>query len=151
MSMTSVIPAVRNHLQTLFQQAVNDITSPGVTVYLSDMNRVDENDYIVVGGAQRTLQPFEFVGGYGAGAFMEVITVTFEIHTTVYGATPFPAADDRAYLILDRCEQAIRNDPSLGGLVLQAHPSSSSSEHAIDESAAGVCDMLATIEISNPN
>lgn len=145
--MTSSVPAVRKYLQWLFATATASFADPPVKSDVSLPMDDSSDDRVIVGGVTRHVEVLAVVGGMGAGALKENYTVEFQVQATVYGGDPFPAVDDRAYAILDACEEALRNDPTLGGLVMWAYPSGSKSDHDQDENGSATCDITATIEI----
>jgi hypothetical protein len=147
--MTSSIPAVRKYLTTLFATATASFATPPVKVDVSIALDDSSDDRVIIGGATRHTSAQAIVGGMGYGALKEEYTVDFQVQATLYGANAFPAVDDRAYAILDACEEALRNDPTLGGLVDWAYPSGSKSEHDQDENGSSICDVTGTVEIHN--
>ena len=149
-SMTSSVPAVRKYLAQLFATATAGFTDPPVKCDVSLPMDNSSDDRVIIGGATRRMEVLAVVGGMGYGAMKEDYTVEFQVQATIYGGDPFPAVDDRAYSILDACEEALRNDPTLGGLVMWAYPSGSKSEHDQDENGAATCDITGTIEIHQP-
>lgn len=149
-SMTSSVPAVRKYLAQLFTTATMSFTDPPVKCDVSLPMDDSSDDRVIIGGAMRHMEVLAVVGGMGAGAMKETYTVEYQVQATVYGGDPFPAVDDRAYAILDACEEALRNDPTLGGLAMWAYPMSSKSEHDQDENGAATCDITGTIEIHQP-
>jgi hypothetical protein len=138
----STVPAVRAWLVAQFTAAVSGITEPAVEVYQSAEDHESTADVVIVEGAQRTLGGFEMVGGGGAGWLQESFTIGVSIECFVHGERPFPDVDDRAYLILGLLEQAVRADPSLGGLVIVGQPAGSTSTHATSADG-GHCDIAA--------
>ena len=139
----STVPAVRAYLVAQFTAATAYILEPPVEVYQSVEDHLGEADLVIVEGAARTLGGFEMVGGGGAGWLMESYTVSVSIECHVHGERPYPGVDDRAYLILGLLEQAVRADPSLGGLVIEGRPAGSTSTHQTD-AEGGNCVIAAS-------
>lgn len=118
----STVPAVKAFLAAAIATQVAD-----TTVAVSNGEPPPQNvalDTIFVGDVHRDLLPGAVVGSGGAGWLEERYTVF--VTTQVYrGDADAVTADTRAYLLAFAVEAAVRNDPSLGGLVQEARPVSS--------------------------
>jgi hypothetical protein len=80
------------------------------------------DDIISVGDVMRTIDTFQMVGSGGAGWLDESFTVMVTV--SVYrGGDNAQAVFERACVLAAAVEAAVRNDPTLGGAVTQAHPS----------------------------
>jgi hypothetical protein len=148
---TSTVPAVRNYLLQQITELVKaeNFSDPEVTVVLSGLENPETTDDVILIGGQvkRTPKTTRFVGGGGPGWIEEYYTISVNIMCAAYSDTDFEAVDARAYYLLALCEQAVRDDPSLGQLVTSAAPGVADILHAFaTEHTGATVEIMAEVE-----
>lgn len=149
---TTTVPAARTYLINAIttQVASAGLSEPTCEVYDSAPDHETEADVIAVCGARRTVQAMALVGS--GGQFWRQEHYSIEVLIDCYqggvdGA--MEAVNLRAYQLLSLIETAVRTDPSLGGLVVQAAPASSESAPAWDDNHMGArCVITASIDVT---
>lgn len=118
----STVPQVRAYL---FQQLTTAVPNTA-EVFDGEDTQSDREDWVKVLGARRQVGPLAMVGGGGQFWRDEKYSVEIEIETFTAGRVgSMEASETRAYALLAVLETVVRQDPSLGGLVLQANPKDS--------------------------
>lgn len=122
----STIPAVKAYLVQAITAAVAD---PSVLVVYGEPSTEIPDDVIAVTDTERKTAPTQLVGSGAAGWLFENYEQTVVISCVLGGDDPGTQqqVEARAYQLLAVVEVAVRVDPSLGGLVASAWPSSSTS------------------------
>ncbi|WBP87042.1 hypothetical protein [Kitasatospora cathayae] len=136
---TMTPPLVRQYLyNTLTAQLTADSNDPtsGLMVCYDQPGPGQPNDIVSIGKTHNRLEPHALVGGGGAGWLTERYTVTVTVDVFRGGDDP-QYAYARASALCDAVCAAVRADPSLGGLVLVAHPSSVELEPELDPGHMG--------------
>lgn len=136
---TTVFP-VRNYLITQLSAAV----PAGTEVFDAENTQPDREDWVLVGGARRTVGALAMVGNGGQFWRDERYQVDVTIETFTAGRNGFEDSYNRAYALLETLESVVRQDPSLGGLVLQANPKSSSDTPTWDPTGQGAIVTITT-------
>lgn len=148
----SSIPQVRVYLINAInaQVATAGITEPGVEVYDTEPDHETTQDTIAVCGAHRTVGPMAMVGSGAQFWREEHYTLEVQIDTFAAGAnSAMEAAVSRAYQLLGLVEVAVRQDPSLGGLAIQAAPGDDQSHPSWDDAhIGGRCMITAQIHVT---
>lgn len=123
----STVPAVKRYLADQIQDTLNSIPvpagNPAPIVFYDVPGQYRPNDMVAVGHTyQRVVRPMAMVGSGGTGWLQEEYEL--EIVTDVFraGESLQVEAYERAYQLNDVVEQVVRDDPSLGGLVIVAMP-----------------------------
>lgn len=147
----STAGAARSYLfQSLTAQLAPDMLnkSASLLVCYDDPGPHQPDDIVSVGKVERHISVSSLVGGGGAGWLSESYTI--EINIEVYRGGDDPqAVYDRAASLCDAVVAIVRADPSLGGLVLQARPiSSSHSVTWVEESMGRLASTTLEIECS---
>jgi hypothetical protein len=144
----TTVPAVRQYLVTQLQSAVASVT-PAAEVFDGEADHADHENWIEVGGVRRQVSPLGLVGSGGQFWRDEKYHVDIKISCYVGGrAGAMAQVNTNAYALLALVETVVRQDPSLGGLVLQANPESSDSVPSWDETGSGaLCDITTSIEV----
>lgn len=128
----STAPAARSFLLTAIQNVVsagdNPTDNPAL-VRLGEVGPYKPNDIIVIGNVRRDVATQNFVGSGGQYWLRETYEIDVEINTWLASgdtdgadSTTALAVDARGWQLLGYVETAVRNDPSLGGLVEIARP-----------------------------
>lgn len=125
----STVPAVKKQLYAIFTTAVATVPAPapdqaGMLVQYGEPGPYQPDDIVSVGDVKRNVTPHNIVGTGGAGALNENYVVEYWVDVFRGGDQP-EYVTERAYTILGALETAVRNDPSLGGLVQWAWPRTS--------------------------
>lgn len=142
---TSTVPAARQYLVTGIRSAAGSQAE----VFDGDADHLDHENWITVGGVTRQVAPLAMVGNGGQFWREERYSVAIEINCFVAGReNSMQQANTNAYALLAIVESVVRQDPSLGGLVIQAAPKSSTSIPSWDEEGQGAELILnASIEV----
>lgn len=119
----STVPAAKAYLVEKITKA---LANPKVLVSYDDPGPNQPDDIIVVGDVNRTITPWAMVGGGGAGWLGENYTITVTV-SVFRGGDFAQAVTERAYELADLIVAVVRQDPSLGGLVLTARPEATQS------------------------
>lgn len=96
----------------------------------------EPDDIVAVGTVTRTLDVNSMVGGGGSGWLDERYSVAVTIDV-FRGGDDAAATFDRASLLLDQACAIVRTDPTLGGAVLVARPTTSQAEGEWDADNLG--------------
>jgi hypothetical protein len=120
---TSTVPAVKAALFTLLQAQMTPANATSSLGVFYDEPGTNQPDDIVSVGACKSRQvvPFKIVGSGAAGAFWEKYTLEVTV-ACFRGGDDARAVLERAYVLTGQVETAVRNDPSIGGLVSIARP-----------------------------
>lgn len=124
----STAPAVKARLVTLFQ-SVMDVdalaVAGNVLVSYNEPGEQLPDNLIVVGRVERTFAPLRMIGSGGANWGNESYEVEIEI-SVLHGQLGPQPLEERVWHLIGLMENAVRGDPSLGGLVnIQANPTTS--------------------------
>jgi hypothetical protein len=140
----STVAAVKAHL---FDLLTADLTGDNTTSFGVFYGPPGQNQpgYIVTIGdvSDRQVVPFTMVGDGGAGAFREMYHLTVTV-SCFHGGQKASDLETTTFGYVAQIESLIRSDMTLGGLVLKAEPSSSSSALAWEENYAG---LLAQVDL----
>lgn len=122
----STIPAVKAYLLTTFTTAAATIPPPAadetaLMVQYGTPGRYMADEYVLVGDVKRTVEQYAMVGSGGQWALQERYQVEWWVDVW-RGGDKAQYVEERAWTIAASMEQAIRNDPTLGGNVLSAWP-----------------------------
>jgi hypothetical protein len=122
-------------------------TALGVA-YIEQISGYDPFDQVTIGDAHsRTTKRTQMVGSGGAGWLFEDFTLDIEI-VSWQGGQNLQLVVERAWRLLGQVEAFIRSDPSLGGLVIVAYPSSSKSTAGYMDDSKGVsCVIDLTVDV----
>ena len=116
-------------------------TALGVA-YIELASNYDPLDSIVVGDAHtRTIRREQMVGSGGAGWLYESYSIDLQI-VSWQGGNSFQPVVERSWRLLGQVEGFIRSDPSLGGLVIEAWPSSSRSSAGYMDNGKGISSVI---------
>lgn len=123
----STVPAVIVYLTQVFQAELSTDPNPqNITLFVgNDPGLADTPDLVAIVDVQRNLEHFAMVGSGMDLAMYEKYSVMIRISSAQRGATEAEAAaalTQRVWELLAYCEYAVRQDPSLGGIVLTAWP-----------------------------
>jgi hypothetical protein len=136
----STIPAAKLYLFTQITALVNDTS---VLVCYDPPGPRQPDDILMVGAVDRQVVPYQMVGSGQAGWLDESYSI--EVVVSVYrGGDDARTAFERACVLADQVVYVVRNDPSLGGAVVVAHPEQSRYEAAWEEEHKG---RLVTVTI----
>lgn len=115
----STVPAARVQLFTRITSTINDVA---VLVCYDDPGPNVPDDIVSVGRVERQVTPRSMVGSGGAGWLYETYTVEI-IVSAFRGGDDSRTVFERCVSLSDSVIEAVRSDPSLGGVVLVARPS----------------------------
>lgn len=119
-------PVVKAALVALVASVVDeDFTTgdPQVGVWYTDAGANFPDDNIMVGKISQTMKPMRMVGGGGALWMNESYAVEVDI-SAHRGGDNAQKAEERVFALAGLVGNAVRSDPSLGGLVLVSWPAS---------------------------
>jgi hypothetical protein len=129
----STIPTAKLYL---FNQITALINDPAVLVCYDEPGTNQPDDIIMVGRAERQIEPLQMVGSGQAGWLDEIYTIQVDVEV-FRGGDDARAAFERACVLADQVVYVVRNDPSLGGAVIVARPEIASYEPAWEEKHLG--------------
>lgn len=136
---SSSIPAARRYLfDQLTAQLTTDPDFPKaqLLVVYDQPGPFQPDDIVSIGKVSRQVAVNSLVGSGGAGWLEERYQV--EVIVDVFrGGDYAQAAFERAVAVVDGVCAAVRGDPSLGGAVLEARPSSGTYESEWDDEHKG--------------
>lgn len=140
----STVPAVLfalvNGLTANLTQ-VDPETALGVA-YMELPAKYDPRDSVVIGDAHtRTTKREQMVGSGGAGWLYETYSIDIQI-VSWQGGNNFQPVVERSWRLLSLTEAFVRSDPSLGGLVIEAYPSSSKSSAGYMDNGKGISSVI---------
>lgn len=115
----SSIPAARAWILAGIQAQLTD--EPAVLVCLDGPNTYNPPDIVSVGEVQQTYSPQSTVGSGGQGWLREDYTITVTVDC-MRGGDDAPGVFLRARQLADLVVAVVRSDPSLGGAVERARP-----------------------------
>jgi hypothetical protein len=131
---TSAVNATLTNLVTAVTASVNDTT---VLVCEGPPGEFQPDDMIVIG--ERITQQYEphaLVGSMGSAALHE--TFQIYVHIDCYrGGDTFATTRARCLTLAKAIDDAVRNDPTVGGAVYLAYPSSHAYEQSWDPDNKG--------------
>lgn len=149
---TSTVPAVKTYVYNTFVTAAATVPAPladetQLLVVYGTPTDYTPDDMILVGDVVREVLPNAIVGSGGQFALHEKYKVEYWVDVW-RGGDQMQTVDQRAYTILGALEQALRTDPSFGGLVLEAWPLNSESVSDWDDGNKGRnCRIKAEIDV----
>lgn len=153
----SVVPQVVAYLKTAIQTQLATTSTATLRnatyVFAGDPTTPNlPDDFICVGAISRTVTRMAFVGSGGRGALEEKFDVTVTVSSWRGGNTE-EFVSNRAWTLIGFVEAAVRADPSLGGLVLQAFPSRSTSQGPVFTATpvGPQVTVKETIHVDNPS
>jgi len=123
-----------------------DSNAGAMTVCLGTPGPNVEDEVVYIPGEVNRVSTFQsFTGGFGAGTLRE--SYDFDVHVSVYSNEDGATCMNRAWVIAAYVETAIRNDPTVGGLVEVCYPSGTrGGEPAPIQEPAGVqTDIVITV------
>lgn len=125
----STVPAVSEYLlNTLRAALVGDTLYDSMLVKLGEPSTNIPDDLFVIGGVDREVGPMAFVHTGGPNFLQESYDITVSIRTWVGSgdsddfSTTASALNARGWQLVVYLETAIREDPTLGGVVEIAYP-----------------------------
>lgn len=120
----SSAPAVKAYLVALFQ-SVMDVDASAVDgqvlVSYNAPGNYETDNVIEVGKVSRTFAPLRLVGSGGQWWGNETYEIEVSI-SVIHGQLDPVGIEARVWHLVALCESAVRSDPSFGGLVIQANP-----------------------------
>jgi hypothetical protein len=120
----------------LFDHIVTAVNDTAVLISYGPPGPNQPDDLIVVGAVQRDIAPIQMVGSGQAGWLDERYDV--EIVVSVYrGGDASRTVMERACALVDIVVAVVRTDPSLGGVVVVAHPTLVSYDPSFDADHKG--------------
>jgi hypothetical protein len=148
----STIPAALAGLQALVAaQVATDASAAQVVVCVGEPGMDLPNDIIQLGtDVRRTVKPETFIGSFAAQALDEQYDI--ECKVSSWSGDPDPVAViNRAYQLAGYIETAVRTDPTLGGVVLEAYPSGTGGGNAewSGDPVGRLAELTVTIHIEN--
>lgn len=120
----SSAPAAKHWLFTTLQDSLTADPGNGLVVCLDSPGTNVPNDGVAVGRVNRSLDISSLVGGAGAGFLNETYTIDVTIEV-FRGGDNAELATNRAFALIDGVVHAVRTDPTMGGSVLWAKPTTS--------------------------
>jgi len=124
----STVPAVKAYLFAQLKAKLTPDpiqTASSLTVFYDEPGPNQPDDIVVVGACKsRQVTPFQMVGSGGRGWLYEKYMLEVTV-ACFRGGDNAQLIYERAYALTGQIETAVRSDPSLGGLVTQAHPAGS--------------------------
>lgn len=129
----STVPAVRAYLFTQLDAA---LSGQDVKVYYDVPGPGFPDDFIWLGTTEQTQEPARMVGSGGAGWIDETYHQLIEV-SVFRGGDESQVVFERACALVAQVEAVIRADPSLGGLVVAAHPAGTTYESDWEASHMG--------------
>jgi hypothetical protein len=131
----STVPAVTNYLFTAIQEQVyTDPLAESILVRIGMPSGDLPPDVLLLTSVRRTLAPRTFIGGGGQDWEAETYNAVVFISTWAASGDADVTSDvacklnDRLWQLVGYVETAVRNDPSLGGLVDIAYPSATTTD-----------------------
>ena len=154
MQVASTVPAALASLTTLVQaQTATDAIASQILVCQGEVGMDAPNDIIQIGTSiRRNLRPNTLLGSYASGSLEE--TYDIEVLVSTWSGDPDPIAiTNRAFLLAEDVESAVRTDPSLGTSVLEAHPAGTTGGNAewTSEPVGRLCELTVTISVMTLN
>lgn len=129
----STVPAAKAFLVTAITTAINDTS---VLVSYDEPGTYQTDDIVMVGRVDRQVERHAFVGSGGAQWLYEIYTI--EVVVRAYrGGDDAQTVFERACALADVVASAVRTDPTLGGVVLVANPSTAAIEPDWDDNHLG--------------
>jgi hypothetical protein len=123
----STVKAVRMQLFNTLKAAIG---TQNALVCLDGPSVNEPDDIVSIGAVHRQAVPAQLVGGGGAGWIDEHYTI--EVAVEVYKGGDFAqVCFERCEDLIYQVESAVRTDPTMGGLVIQATPHQSTSTGAL--------------------
>ncbi len=120
----STVPAVKRYLFNKFSNLLLPQQDRGLVVCYDMPGTYRPDDIIAVGSVfERLARPWRMIGSGERHWLKEDYELEIAVDVFRGGDRQQIDAFDRAWQILGRIEQVVREDPSLGGLVIQASPS----------------------------
>ena len=133
----STVPAVKAALLAKLQ-ARADLAD--VQIEYEPVSTFTDDEMIVLGAVQGRMDVRRMVGSGGAGWLDEayVLTVSVYVFRGDADETASQTNEERAYALAASVADEVRADPSIGGLVTQANPSSFECVASWDEEHLGM-------------
>lgn len=133
----STAPQVKAYLFTQLQTAITPVTGSSLLVCYDEPGPNEPDDIVSVGDVTtRTTTPLAMVGSGGAGWLIEDYSIEVVVDCYRGGDDP-QTVTERAWALIGQVETVVRNDPSLGGLAIEAKPGSCRSESMWDDAHKG--------------
>jgi len=138
----STVPAAVTYIHSHITTAINDAA---VLVSYGPPGTNQPDDMIVVGNVNREVGPIQMVGSGQAGWLDEIYTIDV-IASVFRGGDNGQTVMERAAALADVVVAVVRTDPSLGGAVIVAYPTTVDYEQNWDDQHKGrVVDATVTI------
>ena len=122
----STVPAAIAYLMTAIQTQLSTDSLPILLSLGDPVQTYLPNDVVIIGEVRRVVDPDTFVGSGGQFWLQEKYNVDI-VSKSWTGSAETLVVMERAWQLNAYVETAIRNDPSLGGLVNIAYPSGGTS------------------------
>ncbi len=135
----SIAPAAKTALVDMLTACLDQDPTTGDPVVGVSRNEPGEylpDDLAIVGKINRTFRPSRMIGGGGTGWGDEDLTVDVEL-TAFRGGDQPQATEERVWHMVALFDQALRADPSLGGLALLVYMESVDVECEWTENPSG--------------
>lgn len=154
----SVAPALDYLLIAIQAQAGADAFYNNMVIKLGEAGVDWPNEgVILIGAVRRTLVPRTVIGSGAQFWLGEVFDITVTASTWIASgdaddnSVVSTQVSDRAWLLQSYVETAVRSDPSLGGLDLQAYPASTTSPGPTWSNGGFQCAIESVIHVENLN
>lgn len=135
-ALPSTVPAVIAYLKTeIAAQIATDATPGDIYLCVGDPGTPDPNGIIqIVSQVSRNVEPFAAVHDGGQNAFYEKYAIIVKVDVVARGDTEEDIAlplVQRAWALVNYVEMAVRQDLSLGGLVVEGRPGQTTGGQAV--------------------
>lgn len=132
----STAPAAKAAIFAAVRAQISD--SSVLVCYTAPASNDRPNDILAVGDVfNRVTTPTVMMGSGGTGWITEVYMVCVAV-SSFRGGNDFQSTEWAAWNLIADIESAVRSDPSLGGVVIDAYPADSSVSTAWEDNAKGV-------------
>jgi len=150
----STVPAALAGLQSLVAtQVATDSKASQIVLCLGEPGMDLPSDIIQIGtNVRRSVRPQVFMGSFQAQALEEDYDI--EVLVSSWSGDADPAAIvNRAYQLVAYVETAVRTDPTLAGVVLEAYPSSTNGGNAewSGDPVGRLCEITVTVHVTTLN
>ena len=118
----SAAPTIKASLVALLKGCLDQGTTgdPVVLVSYNEPTVYLPDDLAIVGKVSRSFDPSRMIGSGGAGWGIEHLSVDVELSAFRGGDQP-QSTEERAWHMVGLFDQALRTDPSLGGVAILAY------------------------------
>ena len=148
----STVPAAIAGLTTLVNTQTATDSLP-ILVVQGEPGMDMPNDIIQIAtSVRRTVVPEAMLGSYQLGSLEERYTITCNVSS--WSGDPDPVAiTARAYVLAGYIETAVRTDPTLGTVVLEAHPSGTDGGNATwtEDPVGRMCELTVSVDVVTIN